>query len=114
MQSWNIPTNDVEHLALRTEQEAGSRDSSSQKLDRCNAAVRLYVAHYNLCPVNETPRTMPAIAFGVADRVSAIDDLFGRSATRWLRLKGALQLQSSAGSTCTARARESVLSFDAR
>jgi hypothetical protein len=39
------------------------------------AAVALYVAHYNLCPVHETMRTTPAVAIGVTDRAWSIGQL---------------------------------------
>jgi hypothetical protein len=45
----------------------------SKKLD--NAAVALYVAHYNLCRTHEALRTTPAKALGIADRAWTIAQL---------------------------------------
>lgn len=47
----------------------------SKKLENHEAAVGLYVAHYNFCRVHEAHRTTPAVALGVADRVWTIGDL---------------------------------------
>ncbi len=47
----------------------------SKKLVHHEAAVSLYVSHYNLCRVHEVLRTTPAVALGIADRVWTIGDL---------------------------------------
>jgi len=47
----------------------------SKKLDHHEAAVSLYVTHYNLCRVHEALRTTPAVALGIAGRVWTIGDL---------------------------------------
>jgi IS1 family transposase len=47
----------------------------SKKLDNREAAVSLYVAHYNLCRVHESLRHTPAMALGIADRVWSLGDL---------------------------------------
>lgn len=47
----------------------------SKKLTNHEAAVSLYVAHYNLCRVHESLKTTPAVAIGVADRVWTLGDL---------------------------------------
>lgn len=47
----------------------------SKKLANREAAVSLYVGHYNLCRVHEALRTTPGVALGVADRVWTIGDL---------------------------------------
>ena len=47
----------------------------SKRLEQHEAAISLYVAHYNLCRVHETIRTTPAVALGIADRVWTIGDL---------------------------------------
>lgn len=47
----------------------------SKKLDNHEAAVSLYVAHYNLCRVHESLRHTPAMALGIADRTWSIGDL---------------------------------------
>jgi len=47
----------------------------SKKLAHHEAAVSLYVSHYNLCRVHEVLGTTPAVALGIADRVWTIGDL---------------------------------------
>jgi hypothetical protein len=47
----------------------------SKKLENHEAAVSLYVAHYNLCRVHEALRATPAMALGVAERVWSTGDL---------------------------------------
>jgi hypothetical protein len=44
----------------------------SKRLECHLAAVALHVAFYNLCRVHETPRSTPATALGIADRVWTI------------------------------------------
>ena len=47
----------------------------SKKLANHEAAVALYVAHYNLCRVHETLRVTPAMALGVTDHIWTIGEL---------------------------------------
>jgi hypothetical protein len=47
----------------------------SKKLANHEAAVSLYVAHYNLCRVHETIRMTPAMALGVTDHIWTIGEL---------------------------------------
>ena len=47
----------------------------SKKLRNHRAVVSLYVAHYNLCRVQETIRMTPAMALGVADHIWTIGEL---------------------------------------
>ena len=47
----------------------------SKRLEQHEAAISLYVAHYNLCRVHESIRTTPAVSLGIADRVWTIGDL---------------------------------------
>jgi IS1 family transposase len=74
-----ISTSYVErqNLSLRMGQRRFTRltNGFSKKLAHHEAAVSLYVAHYNLCRVHEALRTTPAVALGVADRVWTIGNL---------------------------------------
>jgi hypothetical protein len=47
----------------------------SKKLENHEAAVALYVAHYNLCRVHETLRVTPAMHLRVTDHVWTISEL---------------------------------------
>lgn len=47
----------------------------SKRADYHAAAVGLYVAHYNFCPVHEALRITPAMALGIADHVWTIGEL---------------------------------------
>ena len=47
----------------------------SKKLENHEAAVALYVAHYNLCRVHETLRVTPAMQLGVTDHIWSIGEL---------------------------------------
>jgi hypothetical protein len=47
----------------------------SKKLENHEAAVALYVAHYNLCRVHETLRITPAMHLGVTDHIWSIGEL---------------------------------------
>jgi hypothetical protein len=49
----------------------------SKKLQNHEAAVALYVAHYNLCRVHETLRVTPAMQLGVTDHIWSIGELVG-------------------------------------
>jgi hypothetical protein len=74
-----ISTSYVErqNLTLRMSQRRFTRLTSgfSKKLAHHEAAVSLYVAHYNLCRVHEALRTTPGVALGISDRVWTIGDL---------------------------------------
>ncbi len=75
----HISTSYVErqNLSLRMGQRRFTRltNGFSKKLAHHEAAVSLYVAHYNLCRVHEALRTTPAVALGVAERVWTIGEL---------------------------------------
>jgi IS1 family transposase len=75
----NISTSYVErqNLSLRMGQRRFTRltNGFSKKLAHHEAAVCLYVCHYNLCRVHEALRTTPAFALDIADRVWTIGDL---------------------------------------
>jgi hypothetical protein len=47
----------------------------SKKLENHQAAVALYVAHYNLCRVHESLRITPATQLGVTDHIWSIGEL---------------------------------------
>jgi hypothetical protein len=47
----------------------------SKKLENHEAAVALYVAHYNFCRVHETLRITPAMQLGVTDHIWSIGEL---------------------------------------
>jgi hypothetical protein len=47
----------------------------SKKLENHEAAVALYVAHYNFCRVHETLRVTPAMQLGVTDHIWTIGEL---------------------------------------
>ena len=47
----------------------------SKKVENHEAAVALFVAHYNLCRVHETLRVTPAMALGMTDRPWSIAEL---------------------------------------
>ena len=74
-----ISTSYVErsNLTLRMQQRRFTRltNGFSKKLRNHQAAVSLYVAHYNLCRVHETIRMTPAMALGVADHIWTIGEL---------------------------------------
>ena len=44
----------------------------SKKLENHEAAVSLFVTHYNLCRVHETIRMTPAIRLGVTDEIGEL------------------------------------------
>jgi hypothetical protein len=66
-----------QNLSLRMGSRRFTRlmNGFSKRLDNHVAAVALYVAHYNLCRVQEALRTTPAKALGVADRTWSIAQL---------------------------------------
>ena len=74
-----ISTSYVErqNLSLRMGSRRFTRltNGFSKKLDNHIAEVALYVAHYNLCRVQEALRTTPAKALGIADRAWSIAQL---------------------------------------
>jgi IS1 family transposase/uncharacterized protein YerC len=47
----------------------------SKKLENHEAAIALFVAHYNLCRVHETLRVTPAMQLGVTDHIWTIGEL---------------------------------------
>lgn len=47
----------------------------SKKVENHEAAIALFVAHYNLCRVHETLRMTPAMALGLTDRPWSIAEL---------------------------------------
>ncbi len=47
----------------------------SKKLENHEAAVSLFVTHYNLCRVHEALRMTPAMVLGVADHIWTIGEL---------------------------------------
>jgi len=47
----------------------------SKKLRNHEAAISLFIAHYNLCRVHETIRMTPAMALGVTDHIWTIGEL---------------------------------------
>ena len=47
----------------------------SKKLRNHEAAISLFIAHYNLCRVHETIRMPPAMALGVTDHIWTIGEL---------------------------------------
>ena len=75
----HISTSYVErqNLSLRMSQRRFTRltNGFSKKLDNHQAAVSLYVAHYNLCRVHEALRITPAMAIGVTDHIWTIGEL---------------------------------------
>jgi hypothetical protein len=48
----------------------------SEKLENHQAAVSLWIAFYNLCPVDDTLRCTPATALDVTDHFWTIAELF--------------------------------------
>lgn len=79
MRDRDISTSLVErsNLTLRMQQRRFTRLTSgfSKKLENHQAAVSLFVAHYNLCRVHETIRQTPAMASAVTDHVWSIGEL---------------------------------------
>jgi IS1 family transposase len=75
-----ISTNYVErqNLTLRMSSRRFTRltNGFSKKLEHHEAAVSLYVAHYNLCRVHEAHGNMtPAMSLGIADHVWSLGEL---------------------------------------
>jgi IS1 family transposase len=75
----HISTSYVErqNLTLRMQQRRFTRltNAFSKKLENHEAAVALYVAHYNLCRVHETLRVTPAMQLGFTDHIWSIGEL---------------------------------------
>lgn len=75
----HISTSFIErqNLTLRMQQRRFTRltNAFSKKLENHEAAVALYVAHYNLCRVHETLRITPAMQLGVTDHIWSIGEL---------------------------------------
>jgi IS1 family transposase len=78
-----ISTSYVErqHLTLRMAQRRFARltNAFSKKLENHEAAVGLYVAHYNFCRVHEATKMTPAMALGLTDRVWTIAELLEKA-----------------------------------
>lgn len=75
----HISTSHVErsNLTLRMQQRRFTRltNGFSKKLENHEAAVSLFVAHYNFCRVHEALRMTPAMALNVADHIWTIGEL---------------------------------------
>lgn len=75
----HISTSYVErsNLTFRMQQRRFTRltNGFSKKLENHQAAVSLFVAHYNLCRVHEVLRMTPAMHLGVADHIWEIGEL---------------------------------------
>ena len=75
----HISTSYVErqNLTLRMQQRRFTRltNAFSKKLENHEAAVALYVAHFNLCRVHETLRVTPAMQLGITDHIWSIGEL---------------------------------------
>jgi IS1 family transposase len=78
-----ISTSYVErqHLSLRMSQRRFGRltNAFSKKMENHQAAVGLYVVHYNFCRVHEALKMTPAMALGLTDRVWSIGDLLEKA-----------------------------------
>jgi IS1 family transposase len=75
----HISTSYVErqNLTMRMSQRRFGRlvNAFSKKLENHEAAVALYVAHYNLCRVHEALRVTPAMQLGITDHIWTIGEL---------------------------------------
>lgn len=65
------------NLTLRMQSRRFTRltNGFSKKLENHQAAVSLFISHYNLCRVHETIRVTPAMALGVTDHIWTIGEL---------------------------------------
>lgn len=65
------------NLTVRMSQRRFTRltNGFSKKLENHQAAVALFVMHYNFCRVHETIRMTPAMALGVADHIWTVGEL---------------------------------------
>ncbi|MBI4183215.1 MAG: DDE-type integrase/transposase/recombinase [Proteobacteria bacterium] len=90
------------NLTLRMQQRRFTRltNGFSKKLRNHEAAVALYVAHYNLCRVHEALRVTPAMTLGVTDHIWTIGELIeaatapqleGRPSGRFRVIDGGLE-----------------------
>lgn len=74
-----ISTSYVErtNLTVRMSQRRFTRltNGFSKKLENHQAAVALFVAHYNFCRVHEALRITPAMALGVSDHIWSVAEL---------------------------------------
>lgn len=72
------------NLSVRMSQRRFTRltNGFSKKLENHEAAVALFVAHYNLCRVHETIRMTPAMAMGVTDHIWSIGELVSQALTQ--------------------------------
>ena len=79
----NVSTSHVErqNLSVRMASRRFTRltNGFSKKLENHQAAVSLYVTHYNFCRVHEALRITPAMAVGVTDHVWSIGELVQRA-----------------------------------
>ncbi|MGH6796720.1 MAG: transposase, partial [Methylocella sp.] len=75
----HISTSYIErqNLTIRMQQRRFTRltNAFSKKLENHEAAVALYVSHYNFCRVHETLRVTPAMQLGVTDHIWSIGEL---------------------------------------
>jgi IS1 family transposase len=75
----SISTSMVErsNLTLRMQSRRFTRltNGFSKKLENHQAAVSLFIAHYNLCRVHETIRVTPAMSLGVTDHIWSMAEL---------------------------------------
>ncbi len=73
------PTSYVErsNLTVRMQSRRFTRltNGFSKKLQNHEAAISLFIAHYNLCRVHETIRMTPAMQLCVADHIWEIGEL---------------------------------------
>ena len=78
-----VSTSHIErvNLSVRMHQRRFTRltNGFSKKLENHEAAVALFVAHYNLCRVHETIRMTPAMAMGVSDHIWSIGELVAKA-----------------------------------
>ncbi len=81
-----VSTSHIErvNLSVRMHQRRFTRltNGFSKKLENHEAAVALFVAHYNLCRVHETIRMTPAMAMGVTDHIWSIAELVSEALTQ--------------------------------
>ena len=79
----SVSTSHVErqNLSVRMASRRFTRltNGFSKKLENHQAAVSLYVTHYNFCRVHEALRITPAMAIGVADNIWSVGELVQRA-----------------------------------
>jgi hypothetical protein len=75
----HISTSFVErqNLSVRMECRRFTRRTNafSKKLANLKASVAMHYAHYNFVRIHSTLRMMPAMAAGVANRLSSVEEL---------------------------------------